>query len=326
MTTLALAGDVMLGRLVSDAIQQVAPQQPWGDVLPILTAADARIINLECAITTYTAPWTRTPKVFHFGAHPTAISVLRAAHISAVSLANNHILDFNEEGLFDTLRYLDEAGIAHAGAGRIIEDAQRPALFYSNGSRIGLIAITDNEAPFAATANRPGTYYLPAETDHATLAQLKLSIQAARDAGADLVVLSNHWGPNMVLHPPRRFCEFAHAAIELGVDVYYGHSAHLFQGVEIYGGKPILYDCGDFIDDYAIDPTLRNDWSFLFVLTLENSKLTQLELWPVTLSEIAEVKLAEEPERAQIVRRMRELSGAFGTEFDDREGRLVWHA
>src|ERR1043166_6214605 len=96
MTTLAFAGDVMLGRLVSDAIKQMPPEQPWGDVMPIMAAADLRIVNLECAITTHTTPWTRTEKVFHFGADPAAIQVLRAAHIDAVSLANNHVLDFNE--------------------------------------------------------------------------------------------------------------------------------------------------------------------------------------------------------------------------------------
>ena len=75
----------------------------WGDTLSVLEAADLRVINLECAITTHENPWSRTPKTFHFRAGPSrAVSVLRAARIDACSLANNHTLDFEEEGLLDS--------------------------------------------------------------------------------------------------------------------------------------------------------------------------------------------------------------------------------
>src|SRR5215210_9137863 len=118
MITLALTGDVMLGRQVNRALRIMSPEQPWGDVLPLLLSADLRIINLECAITDHKQPWTRTPKVFHFRADPSAVEVLRAARVDGCSLANNHTLDFEEQGLLDTLQHLDEAGIWYAGAGR----------------------------------------------------------------------------------------------------------------------------------------------------------------------------------------------------------------
>jgi poly-gamma-glutamate capsule biosynthesis protein CapA/YwtB (metallophosphatase superfamily) len=106
------------------------------------------------------------------------------------------------------------------------------------------------------------------------------------------------------------------------VDVYYGHSAHVFQGVEIYGGKLILYDTGDFIDDYAVHPKLRNDRSFLFRIFLEGSEFRRLELVPVTLP-YARAQLAEGSEREAILDRMEHLSGEMGTAFVRREGRLV---
>ena len=68
MATLALTGDVMLGRGVNDTLRVARPAEPWGDVLPLLLAADLRLINLECAITVQRRPWSRTPKVFHFRA------------------------------------------------------------------------------------------------------------------------------------------------------------------------------------------------------------------------------------------------------------------
>ena len=99
MITLALTGDVMLGRQVNKALRITSPEQPWGDVLPLLLSADLRIVNLECAITDHNQPWARTPKVFHFRADPSAVEVLQAARVNGCSLANNHTLDFEQRGL-----------------------------------------------------------------------------------------------------------------------------------------------------------------------------------------------------------------------------------
>jgi poly-gamma-glutamate capsule biosynthesis protein CapA/YwtB (metallophosphatase superfamily) len=134
---------------------------------------------------------------------------------------------------------------------------------------------------------------------------------------------SNHWGPNMVERPNALFRRFAHAVMDRGVDVYYGHSAHIFQGVEIYHGKPILYDTGDFIDDYAVDPGLRNDRSFLFKVSLEGGELRRLELSPVTLP-YARVELAKGSEREAIFDRMERLSREMDTSFVRHEDRLVF--
>jgi poly-gamma-glutamate capsule biosynthesis protein CapA/YwtB (metallophosphatase superfamily) len=105
--------------------------------------------------------------------------------------------------------------------------------------------------------------------------------------------------------------------------VYYGHSAHVFQGVEIYRGKPILYDTGDFIDDYAVDPRLRNDRSLLFHVTAEDGELRRLELFPVSLP-YARVELAGGAEREAILGRMEDLSAEMGTTFVRREDRLLF--
>jgi len=326
MITLALTGDVMLGRGVAEALDDhMRPEEPWGDVMPLLYAADLRIINLECAITDNEQPWTRTPKVFHFRAKPSAIETLRAAQIDACSLANNHTLDFEEEGLLDTLEHLDAAGIRHAGAGRNQEEAADPAIFtmrVDHTSRVALLAFTDNEPPFAAGTGRPGTNYLPISLKPDTLRQVERAVSNVCEMGVDTVIFSNHWGPNMVQRPKEIFRRFARAVIDRGVDIYYGHSAHVFQGVEIYGGKPILYDTGDFIDDYAVDPELRNDWSFLFQLSVEGGRFERLDLTPVKLSH-ARVDLATGGEREIILDRMERLSAEMGTVFARREGALV---
>jgi poly-gamma-glutamate capsule biosynthesis protein CapA/YwtB (metallophosphatase superfamily) len=328
MITLALTGDVMLGRGVAEAVDRrlVRPEELWGDVMPLLDAADLRIINLECPLTDYEQRWTRTPKRPHFRAPPSAIETLRAAKIDACSLANNHTLDFEEQGLLDTLEHLHEAGIRHAGAGRNREEAASPAFLdvpaEHRTHRVALLAFTDVEPPFAAGAERPGTNYLPVSLEPEDLRRVEGAVSTVRELGADTVVFSNHWGPNRVLRPRDLFRRFARAVMDRGVDIYYGHSAHVFQGVEVYRGKPILYDTGDFIDDYAIHPELRNDWSFLFRVSVEGGSFERLELTPVKLR-YARVGLATGEERREILDRMEGLSAEMGTAFARREGSLV---
>ncbi|MGC2459315.1 MAG: CapA family protein [Gallionellaceae bacterium] len=328
MLTLAFTGDVMLGRLVNDRLKHMQPEQVWGDVLPHLAQADLRIVNLECALTPHLRPWTRTRKMFHFRADPEAVRVLQGARIDACALANNHILDYEEQGLRDTLRTLDAAGIRHAGAGTSSGQAAAPAMLEVPGAapcRVALLSFTDNEPDFAATADHPGTNYLEVSPQEATLTRITDGIAQARAQGAALVVFSNHWGANWVERPSPEFRSFARRVIELGADICHGHSAHICQGIEIYRGKPILYDTGNFIDDYAVDPLLRNDRSCLFTLMFEQGKLCRIELLPVSLS-VAHVELARGKEFEAISARMETLCAEFGTKLMRRDDRLVWQA
>jgi poly-gamma-glutamate capsule biosynthesis protein CapA/YwtB (metallophosphatase superfamily) len=293
--------------------------------LPHLAEADLRIANLECAMTNFLQPWTRSEKMFHFRSDPEAVQVLQAAHIDACALANNHILDYEQQGLRDTIQTLDAAGIRHAGAGTNAENASAPAILDSHGTtpcRTALISCTDNEPDFAATANHPGTNYMEIALDEATMTRISNSIEQARKQGTELVVFSNHWGANFVERPAAEFRNFAKRVIELGADIYYGHSAHICQGIEIHKGKPILYDTGNFIDDYAIHPLLRNDRSCLFKLMFEHGKLHRIELLPVSLS-VAHVTLARGGEFDAICARMKMLCADFGTDLKRIDDRLI---
>ena len=328
MHTLALIGDVMLGRGVNEAFQTMRPQDVWGNVLPHLMQADLRIANLECALTAHHHPWTRSWKMFHFRADPDAVRILQAARIDVCSLANNHSLDFEEQGLRDTLRTLTAASIRHAGAGIDAGEAAAPAILEVHGTspcRVALLAFTDNEPDFAAGARHPGTNYLEISLQAETLARVADGIAQARAQGADLVVFSNHWGANFVERPSPDFRRFARRVIELGADIYYGHSAHICQGIELYRGKPILYDTGDFIDDYAIDPVLRNDRSCLFKVSFMQGQLRRIELIPVML-EVAHVTLARGEDFEAIGTRMEKLCAELGTPLVRRADRLVYEA
>ncbi len=320
--TLALTGDVMLGRLVAPLLEAEGPRFPWGDVLPLLVGADLAIVNLECVIARGGRPWARWPKVFHFRAGLVGLAALAEAGVDLVTLANNHVLDYEEEALLEMLGHLAAQGIAYAGAGRNRAEAERPALLEAKGIRVGVLACTDNEPGWAATETTPGINYLPVTTDEAEFARVRRGIADLRGRGADLVVFTNHWGPNMRLRPSAGFKRFARAVMEAGADAYVGHSAHVLQGVEMYAGRPIFYDLGDFVDDYAVDPDLRNDLSALVLLTASKRGVERIELVPVAI-DFGRVQLATGPEFAFIAERTRALSRELGSELVQTGGRLV---
>ena len=309
---LALLGDLMLGRGVSRALQHRSHEWFWGDVLPMLRQADAVFANLEAPITASSERGRYGWKMFHFRADPAAVGILACANVRFVCLANNHTLDFGERGLLDTMHFLDAAGIRYAGAGRNAVEAAAPIVVDLPGLKVGLIAATDNMRAFSARPDRAGTNFIEIAADPANLDWIDSSVAELRRAGATLIVLSLHWGPNMRLSPSRAFRRFAHAAVDCGVDVIHGHSAHVVHAVEHHRSAIILYDTGNFIDDYWKFPFRRTVWSFVFLLDIEDGRPTRLRLVPVHIHS-SPVELATGETSRAIKEHMTSLCAALGT-------------
>jgi len=314
---IGLTGDVMFGRLVDERQRRRPVTAVWGDLLARLRDLDGLVVNLECALSTRGEPWRRTRRAFHFRADPDwAVPALERAGVDCCALANNHVLDFEEAALHDTLAALDAAGIAHAGAGRTRTDAFEPAAVSVADVDVAVVSVTDNTPEYAATASTPGTAYGEIDADDGkTRVAVGDALDRALAGDPDLLIASLHWGPNMVETPPERFRAFARWLVDRGVDVVHGHSAHVFQGVEVYRGRPVLYDTGDFVDDYAVDDRLRNDRSFLFELSVTPAgDPVELRLHPTVIDDCA-VHEADPDAAAWSRDRMRDLSAAFGTSF-----------
>jgi poly-gamma-glutamate synthesis protein (capsule biosynthesis protein) len=309
---LGLAGDVMLGRLVNDNIRETGPEHPWGDLRPTLRSLDAFLVNLECAITSRVEKWRNGyQRPFHFRADPAAVDTLHAGRVNLASIANNHIGDFGPAGLLDTVAVLDRAGIAHAGAGPDLGAARAPALLLVGGLRVAVLAFADYPDTWAATASLPGLNFTRVSVSDQDFGSVAEAIAAAR-ARADLVIFSIHWGPNMREHPPDEFRHFAHRVVDSGAAVFWGHSAHILQGVEYRDGAVILYDTGDFIDDYAVDRELRNDLSALFIVDVLPHEVTSVSICPVRIDHM-QVNRARGDDHAWIIRRMEALCSDFGS-------------
>lgn len=315
---LALSGDVMLGRTVAEAMGKRGFGHPWGDVMPFVREADLFLVNLECALTRAKEPWRDGRlKAFSFRAEPEAVETLRLAGVDFACLANNHAADFGMDGLLETARVLDDVGIAHAGAGFNAEAASAPAWLEAREVRIGIAAFADHPEEWAATPNRPGINYIPISIDEAVLRRIEDGIRAARE-NADFVIFTIHWGPNMRARPTPGFRDFARAVISAGADLFWGHSAHLVQGIEFWKGKPILYDTGDFVDDYAVDSELRNDLSALFLITIQPPHVIAVEAIPVAISDMR-VNLARGTQRARFLRHLTTLCSELDTRVSQQE-------
>jgi poly-gamma-glutamate synthesis protein (capsule biosynthesis protein) len=231
--------------------------------------------------------------------------VLETASINAVSLANNHVLDYGDDALSEMLDLLDRAGIVHSGAGVNYAQASGLATTEVGGRKLGLLAFTDNEPDWEATADEPGVFYVPIDLNDSRAEKLLRLIRESSRL-VDLLIVSAHWGSNWGYHPPREHVVFAHALIEAGADTVFGHSSHVFRGIEFYKGRPILYSAGNFIDDYAVDRVERNDQSFICVIELANRKPRALRLYP-TLIRGCHASLAQGVHSLGIADKMKEL-------------------
>ena len=282
--TLFLAGDVMIGRGMDQALapsvdpelherwvtsarrylelaerahgpipEPLEPAHPWGDALDVLerAAPDARIVNLETALTAEGRP--RGGKGIHYRAHPAHAAVLEAAGVDACSLANNHVLDWGREGLRDTLETLRGAGIAPFGAGEDRASASAPADLEARGRTVRCLGLGSPTAGvpdgWAAREDRSGVWLADRLTETAADRVAREILDRRREG--DLALASIHWGGNWGHRVPDRQRRFARRLVDAGaVELVHGHSSHHPKAVEFHRGRPILYGCGDLINDY----------------------------------------------------------------------------
>jgi poly-gamma-glutamate capsule biosynthesis protein CapA/YwtB (metallophosphatase superfamily) len=303
---LALAGDTMLGRGVADRLDDDPNHTLFdAELVDIIREADLFVLNLECCVSARGRP---TPeRVFHFRAPPWAADLLAGLGVDCVSLANNHALDFGPDALLDTLSHLDAAGVRVVGAGTDVERARAPVVLETGGFRLAIVALSDHPDGDAAQADRPGIAYADLRNGFPDwLTSLP---------EADAVLVTPHWGPNMKAEPRDYIRHAAQEMLAAGATIVAGHSAHVFHGV----APRVLYDLGDFIDDYRTEPDLRNDLGLLFLVELDSDRLEGI---PLKL-EFTHTRLATGDEAEWIKRRFTAACGAFGTDVSEEDGRLV---
>ncbi|GAA1873883.1 CapA family protein [Actinomadura bangladeshensis] len=314
--TVALAGDTMLGRGVGMRIAESGPHGLFsGGVRDAFAEADLALLNLECCVSDRGRPWEAPGKPFHFRAPPAAVDALAELGVDCVTLANNHALDYGTDALADTVDLLGRAGIRTVGAGEDLAAARVPAVLEARGTRLAVVGVTDHPADFAAGPDRPGVAY--ADLRRGVPDDLARRIRELRDdAGA--VAVMPHWGPNMTSEPLPYVRRAARSLVDAGASLVAGSSAHVFHGVAL----PVMFDMGDFIDDYIVDPIRRNDLGLLFLVTVDEGRPSRVEAVPLRLG-FARTECAQGADHAWITERFTAACRAFGTDVAERDGRLV---
>ena len=262
----------------------------WGEALEELdrAAIDARIVNLETAITAAETNWP--DKGIHYRMHPKNIDCLAAAQIDVCVLANNHVLDWGHGGLSETLRTLDAAQIARAGAGENAQQAAAPAIVdLASKGRVLVFSVgsTSSGIPreWATGEDSAGVNLLSTLSEEAA-ARLAIEIRKFQQPG-DIVLVSIHWGNNWGHEIPREQIAFAHRLIEEGVAVVHGHSSHHTKAIEVFRRRLILYGCGDFLTDYegiSGYEKFRSDIAVMYLLELNRTgELISARLVPMRM-------------------------------------------
>jgi poly-gamma-glutamate capsule biosynthesis protein CapA/YwtB (metallophosphatase superfamily)/outer membrane protein assembly factor BamB len=242
---LVAVGDILLSRTVEERMEVFGSEYPFEVVANLLREADLAIGNLESPFSLGGDP---LGKRFTFRTHPGHAEALDWAGFDVLSLANNHVLDFGEESLLQTMEALRAAGLAYVGAGASYEEAHRPLVMEVKGQRIAFLAY--------AASRWKGSYELPTEELVAFADPLTIGQDVARaKEQADLVVVILHLGTEYQAYPDEEQLAVARAAMGAGASLVLGHHPHVVQGSEEYAGGFVAYSLGNFVFDIDMEST-----------------------------------------------------------------------
>ncbi len=301
--SLIAGGDVMLSRDLPGRVASAGIKSPFSEIRPLFEQADIVLVNLECVLSCcgdFFDKGERRP--FYYRSPPHMVNVLVEGGVSAVTVANNHAMDYGSEALADQAGILHETCIAHAGSGENIDKAMQPMFIRLEKLIIAILSFGVDMPRYAAGENCWGIFETGVNKGTAEL--MKLHIDSARK-NADLVIASPHWGENWKETPTEKIRKLGWSLIELGVDAVMGHSAHILQGVEVYHGKPIIYDMGTLLFDRVQENRMRN--SALFELIFGTHGIERLIIHPVEL-EPGTVRSANDDESYKTRELMKALS------------------
>ena len=302
--TIASVGDMMFGRGVSDYINANGGKAVFSNVAAKLNGADLTLGNLEGPLALKGTKAKGKDQTLL--GNPKAVPGLTYAGFDAVGLANNHTLDFGETAMYNTIRLLDAAGIAQAGAGKDWAEARKPADLKAKGATVALLAFSEIMPDgFAATPAHGGIARASQRMD-----QVQASIRDAKKTH-DYVVVMFHWGVEYKPDANGMQRADAHAAVDAGADLVLGSHPHVVQGLEAYKGRLIAYSLGDFVFDHYSRVTGE---SFILRTELGPDGVDNVRITPTYLGMTSgKPSIVTGSAAATILKRLKKTSAALHT-------------
>ena len=298
--TVSMVGDCTLGTDVNfdrstsfDAFYQMKndPGYFFQNVKDIFTADDLTVANMEGTLTTSN---DRQQKTFAFKGNPSYTEILTQGGVEATNLANNHSHDYGDQSYEDTIQYLEAAGITTFGY-------DRTAVMDVKGIKVGLIGIYELKDGLGRQQ------------------QVIDTVQEVKDQGAQVIIVSFHWGTEKSNIPDDIQKTLAHLAIDQGADLVVGHHPHVLQGIEKYQGKNIVYSLGNFCFGGNKNPSDKDTMIFQQTFTVENGELVEddvTNIIPCSLSSESgynnyQPMVLEGSEKERVLQKIEEFSAAL---------------
>jgi len=305
--TISAAGDVTLGTHHEQdywySFRQVYDEAEdesyfFANVFEIFNEDDMTLVNLEGPLTL--AEEAREGQIYSIKGDPEYVNILTAGSVEAVSMGNNHMMDYQQQGRDDTVRTVEEAGIIYACEKTV-------GIYEVKGIRIGMISV-----------NEVSQGYLVEDT-------IQKGIEQLQEEGADLILVSCHWGVEREYYPEDYQKILGEKCIDWGADLVIGHHPHVLQGIDEYKGKFIIYSLGNFCFGANRNPPDKDSMIFQQTFTFidgEKQEDQEIRVIPCSVSSVPDRNNfqptpAEGQEKIRIINRINEFSLDFGVQFDE---------
>jgi len=294
-TSILFLGDIMLSRGVAYQItKNNDPYYPFRNVQTLFQQNDFIFANFESPVI--------DGQEIHAGQTTFRVDeklapILKEMNFSVVSLANNHMLDFGQKGLLNTLKILYENKIQYVGAGQNYQEAHQYKILEKNGIKFAFLAYNDSDVvpkTDEATESRPSTAFMD-------VGVLKKDVAKA-GAAADFIIVSMHSGTEYQEGPNSRQIEFGHAAIEAGADLVIGHHPHIVQKIEKYENGYIFYSLGNFIFDQMWSQETKQ--GIAAQIQFSRSEIKEIEIIPFVIENFSQPKIISQKDSPEIFQKI----------------------
>lgn len=316
---------------------RVSAPPSFAEMAALLRGGDVTFTNLEAAVVGPKSEGpTRGEELLH-SVGPEVVDSLKAEGFNLLALGNNHSWDLGTGGVVSTLEAVDARGLAHAGTGRTLAEATAPGYLATQAGKVALVAFASGKVGIggAATATKPGLSELRLDEKTKVLnaadsARILASIrEAAANARCVIAYDHNHYWEASMLDTPTWMQAWAHACIDAGATIFVSHGEPLMHGIEIYKGRPIFYNLGNF----AFQTKTQEKWkgpeiweSVMARCTFDGDRLTAVTLVPLVLNDQGEAgprfietrgwpRLATGARRESILGKLAKLSLPYGTTY-----------
>jgi poly-gamma-glutamate synthesis protein (capsule biosynthesis protein) len=322
------SGEVILVAVGDVVISRMEPGEAFAMVLGELKAGAFSCCNFEVPLSNNGMPQYGKFETLH--AAPEMIEGFVSGGFKVVSLANNHSMDYGPQALLDTIALIDSRGILHAGAGRNLAEARRPAFFEAGGMRFAFVSFATEAFPgYGAHSQKPGIamirrdpLYGPSCVNPDDVQMMKEVIRGAGEK-ADLVIVAFHWGLSQSRSLTRSQLTLGRAAVDAGAKLVVGHHPHVLQAAEVYKRSLILYSLGNFVFDLMpefLSPTTRD--TVLVKVKLSRRAVKEAVFLPAWINERGQPEIVEEKheKNREILCLLSDLSVVRKTNLDIKNG------